>query len=98
MGSPGFAYAGVTDCAVLVTCEEVDGFFDFAFAIFLRQALAAIDVADDVLLTGALEGAPRRFHLGDKFFAVLGVRFFKEVSESANLTFRAVEAVDDVLL
>lgn len=55
-------------------------------------------MANDVLLARSLQRTAGGLHLGDKFLAVLRVRFFKEMAQGPNLSLGAVEAIDDVLL
>lgn len=83
---------------VLITREQVYGLLELALPVFLRETLAAIDVTKDVLLARSLEGAPGGLHLRNELFAIFGIGGFQKVAQCSNLSFGAIEAIDDVLL
>lgn len=89
--------AGVYCFCSLIACEEINSFSYLLGPFSLGEAVALIDMCQDVELARSLECPARSFHLGYEFSAVsLGV-VFEVFTEGADLSFSTVESIAELL-
>ncbi|KKT79650.1 MAG: hypothetical protein UW75_C0010G0001 [Parcubacteria group bacterium GW2011_GWF2_44_8] len=80
----------------LVAGEEVDGFGNLFLSLLFGEGLAAVDVRQNILLTGSLKRSPGSFDLNNKFTAVFGLVCFNELAQCTNLPLSSIKAIGDV--
>src|SRR3989344_7492058 len=82
----------------LVASEEVDSFGNLFLSLLFGEGLAAVNVCQDVLLTGSLKRSTGSFDLNNKIPAVFCFVVFKHSFESTNLPLSSVETVLEIFL